>query len=53
LPLGVGALPVSVVLTSPVTTPPMPLSKSGLVLPGTSAPGLKSRTVPVRVVVAA
>ena len=46
---GVGALPVSVGLTRPVTTPPIPLSKSGLVLPGTSGPGMKSRTVPVRV----
>src|SRR6187455_3726935 len=46
--IGVGALPISVVLTNPVTTPPMPLSKSGLLLPGTKAPGVKSRTVPVR-----
>jgi hypothetical protein len=49
----VGALPVSVEATSPVTTPPMPLSKSGLLLPGTSGPGVKSRTVPVSVVVTA
>ncbi len=31
----------------------MPLSKSGLLLPGTKAPGVKSRTVPVSVVLAA
>ncbi len=36
---GVGALPVSVELTSPATTPPMPLSKSGLDEPGTNGPG--------------
>jgi len=51
--IGVGALPISVVLTNPVTTPPMPLSKSGLLLPATNAPGVKSRTVPVSVVLAA
>ena len=37
----------------PGTVPPMPDLEVGLLLPGTSAPGMKSRTVPVRVMLPA